>query len=216
MSGRPADGLQKAIKGHVFRPNDPSFAAVAHVFNMRFDHIRPQAVARPVDGTDVRDAVRFTAARGVRVRARSGGHSYAGYSTLANGIVLDLRRLNAVHFDKPSGLVTVGAGAQLIDLYAGLAPHGVAVPGGSCPSVGIAGVALGGGFGLASRHLGLTIDSLHSVSRHRRRPPAHRRPRLGPRSVLGAAGRRRGQLRDRHPVRLSAPTLCPRAARTSR
>jgi FAD/FMN-containing dehydrogenase len=163
VSGRPAEGLQKAIKGHVFRPHDPHFAAVAHVFNTRFDHIRPHAVARPVDGTDVRDAVRFTAARGVRVRARSGGHSYAGYSTLANGIVLDLRRLNAVHFDKPSGLVTVGAGAQLIDVYAGLAPHGVMVPGGSCPSVGIAGVALGGGFGLLSRHLGLTIDSLHSV-----------------------------------------------------
>ena len=163
MSGRPAEGLQKAIRGHVFRAHDADFAAVAHVFNTRFDHILPQAVARPVDGTDVRNAIRFTAARGVRVRARSGGHSYAGYSTLANGIVLDLRRLNAVRFDKPSGLVTVGAGAQLIDLYAGLAPHGVVVPGGSCPSVGVAGVTLGGGFGLASRHLGLTIDSLHSV-----------------------------------------------------
>ena len=103
MSGRPAEGLQKAIRGHVFRAHDADFAAVAHVFNTRFDHILPQAVARPVDGTDVRNAIRFTAARGVRVRARSGGHSYAGYSTLANGIVLDLRRLNAVRFDKPRG-----------------------------------------------------------------------------------------------------------------
>jgi FAD/FMN-containing dehydrogenase len=163
VSGRPADGLKKAIRGRVIQPSDPGFAAAAHVFNTRFDHIRPLAVARPVDGADVRDAVRFTAARGVRVRARSGGHSYAGYSTLADGIVLDLRLLNAVRFDKRSGLVTVGAGAQLIDVYAGLAPHGVTVPGGSCPSVGIAGVALGGGFGLSSRHLGLTIDSLHAV-----------------------------------------------------
>ncbi len=164
MNGSPASGLKNAIRGHVFRPHDPGFEATAHVFNTRFDHVRPQAVARPVDGTDVRDAVRFTVAHGVPVRARSGGHSYAGYSTLTDGIVLDLRRLNGVHFDKPSGLVTVGAGAQLIDLYAGLAPHGVAVPGGSCPSVGIAGVALGGGFGLASRHLGLTIDSLHAAT----------------------------------------------------
>jgi FAD/FMN-containing dehydrogenase len=163
VSGSPASGLQNAIRGHVFQPHDPGFDATAHVFNTRFDHVRPQAVARPVDGGDVRDAVRFTVAHGVRVRARSGGHSYAGYSTLTDGIVLDLRRLNAVRFDKPSGLVTVGAGAQLIDLYAGLAPHGVAVPGGSCPSVGIAGVALGGGFGLVSRHLGLTIDSLKAV-----------------------------------------------------
>jgi hypothetical protein len=48
----------------------------------------------------------------------------------------------------------------LIDLYARLARSGVTVPGGSCPSVGVAGVTLGGGFGLAARHLGLTIDSL--------------------------------------------------------
>jgi FAD/FMN-containing dehydrogenase len=163
VSGSPAGGLRNVISGHVFQPGDPGFAATAQVFNTRFDQVRPLAVARPVNGTDVRDAVRFTVAHGVRVRARSGGHSYAGYSTLTDGIVLDLRRLNGVRFDKPSGLVTVGAGAQLIDLYAGLAPHGVAVPGGSCPSVGIAGVALGGGFGLASRHLGLTIDSLHAV-----------------------------------------------------
>ncbi|MGH2896788.1 MAG: FAD-binding oxidoreductase [Solirubrobacteraceae bacterium] len=163
MSQNPASGLQKAIRGHVFRPHDPGFAATAHVFNTRFDHVQPEAVARPVDSMDVRDAVRFTVAHGVRVRARSGGHSYAGYCTLTDGIVLDLRRLNAVRFDKPSGRVTVGAGAQLIDVYAGLAPHGVTVPGGSCPSVGIAGVALGGGFGLVSRHLGLTIDSLRSV-----------------------------------------------------
>jgi FAD binding domain/Berberine and berberine like len=163
VSGSPASGLQSAIRGHVFQPHDGGFAATAHVFNTRFDSVRPQAVARPVDGLDVRDAVRFTVAHDVRVRARSGGHSYAGYSTLTDGIVLDLRRLNSVTFDKPSGLVTVGAGAQLIDVYAGLASHGVTVPGGSCPSVGIAGVALGGGFGLASRSLGLTIDSLHAV-----------------------------------------------------
>jgi FAD/FMN-containing dehydrogenase len=163
VSGRPPDGLKKAIRGQVLLPHDPGFVAAAHVFNTRFDHVRPRAVARPVDGVDVRDAIRFTAPRGVRVRARSGGHSYAGYSTLADGIVLDLRRLSKVRFDKASGLVTVGAGAQLIDLYAGLAPHGVVVPGGSCPSVGVAGVTLGGGFGLASRRLGLTIDSLHAV-----------------------------------------------------
>ena len=164
MSGSLFRQLRHAIRGQVIAPHDPGFAAAAHVFNTRFDHVLPLTVARPVDGADVRDAVRFTVARGVPVRARSGGHSYAGYSTLNDGIVIDLRHLNGVHFDKPSGLVTVGAGAQLIDLYAGLAPHGVTVPGGSCPSVGIAGVALGGGFGLASRHLGLTIDSLHAAT----------------------------------------------------
>jgi FAD/FMN-containing dehydrogenase len=158
-----SSGLQAAIRGHVFHRGDPGFEGAAHVFNPRFDHVPPTAVARPVDGLDVRDAVRYTVAHHTPVRARSGGHSYAGYSTLASGVVLDLRKLNSVNLDKTAGTATVGAGAQLIDIYSALASHGVTVPGGTCPSMGIAGVTLGGGFGLASRHLGLTIDSLLAV-----------------------------------------------------
>ncbi|MGZ4229393.1 MAG: FAD-binding protein, partial [Solirubrobacteraceae bacterium] len=59
--------------------------------------------------------------------------------------------------------MTVGAGAQLIDVYAALAAHGLTIPAGSCPSVGIAGHALGGGMGLAGRQFGLTADNLLSA-----------------------------------------------------
>lgn len=156
-------GLQHAIRGNVLMPGQPGFESAAHVFNTRFDHVLPIAVARPVDARDVQAAIRFTVARGIAVRARSGGHSYAGYSTLSDGVVLDLRRLNSITVDKGNGIATVGAGCQLIDLSSALADKGVTVPAGSCPSVGVAGVALGGGFGLASRHLGLTIDSLLAV-----------------------------------------------------
>jgi FAD/FMN-containing dehydrogenase len=58
---------------------------------------------------------------------------------------------------------TIGAGSQLIDVYAALAARGVTIPAGSCPSVGIAGHALGGGMGLAARQLGLTADNLLSA-----------------------------------------------------
>jgi FAD/FMN-containing dehydrogenase len=156
-------GLQQAIRGHVFERGAPGFEAAAHVFDPRFDHVLPDAVARPVDGIDVRDAIRFCTGKGIHVRARSGGHSYAGYSTAAHGVVLDLRKLNTISVDPHASTATVGAGTQLIDLYARLAQSGVTVPGGSCPSVGVAGVTLGGGFGLAARHLGLTIDSLRGV-----------------------------------------------------
>ena len=73
------------------------------MFNPRFDHVLPTAVARPVDGLDVRDAIRYTVAHHTPVRARSGGHSYAGYSTLSDGVVLDLRKLNSIHFDQGAG-----------------------------------------------------------------------------------------------------------------
>ena len=74
-----------------------------------------------------------------------------------------LRRLNSVKVDQRNRTATIGAGSQLIDVSSALARHGAALPAGSCPSVGIAGVTLGGGFGLASRYLGLTLDSLLAV-----------------------------------------------------
>jgi FAD/FMN-containing dehydrogenase len=40
------------------------------------------------------------------------------------------------------------------------ARSGATLPDASCPSVGISGVTLGGGFGLAGRHFGLTADNL--------------------------------------------------------
>jgi hypothetical protein len=48
-------------------------------------------------------------------------------------------------------------------VYAALAARGMAIPAGSCPSVGIAGHALGGGMGLAGRRFGLTADNLLSA-----------------------------------------------------
>jgi FAD/FMN-containing dehydrogenase len=152
--------LRQAIRGEVFERGSPGFATAAHVYNERFDGVLPQAVARPLDGPDVRSAVRWALAHGVPVRARSGGHSYAGYSTLSDGVVLDLRRLNRIAVDARARTATVGAGAQLIDVYATLASHGATIPAGSCPSVGVAGVTLGGGMGLAARKLGLTTDNL--------------------------------------------------------
>jgi FAD/FMN-containing dehydrogenase len=156
-------GLKRAIRGHVFVPGQPGFGSAAHVFNRRFDGVVPTAVARPVDARDVRDAIRFTVGHGIHVRARSGGHSYAGYSTLSDGVVLDLRRLSSVKVDQRNRTATIGAGSQLIDVSSALARKGATIPSGSCPSVGIAGVTLGGGFGLAGRHLGLTLDSLLAV-----------------------------------------------------
>ncbi len=79
---------------------------------------------------------------------------------MSDGVVLDLRRLNSIRVDKSNGTATVGAGSQLIDISSTLASKGVTLPAGSCPSVGVAGVTLGGGFGLASRRFGLTVDSL--------------------------------------------------------
>lgn len=171
------------IRGQVIRRGAPGFAQAANVYNTRFDGVLPALVARPVDAADVRTAVSWAVARGVPLRARSGGHSYAGYSTLSGGMVLDLRNLRGVSVNPRAHTATIGAGAQLIDVYAALAARGLTIPAGSCPSVGIAGHALGGGMGLAGRKFGLTADNLLSArivtaDGHASEVSAHQQPDL--------------------------------------
>jgi FAD/FMN-containing dehydrogenase len=147
----------------VIERGSPGFTQAAQVFNELFDDIMPSAIARPLDASDVAGAIRWVAAYDVPFRARSGGHSYAGYSTVADGVVVDLRYLAAISVDSTAGTATVGAGAELIDVYAQLARRGATIPAGSCPSIGVGGHALGGGFGLAARRFGLTADNLIAV-----------------------------------------------------
>jgi FAD/FMN-containing dehydrogenase len=152
--------LAQAIRGPVFARGVKGFAGAARLYNERYDSVLPHAVARPLDANDVADALRFLAAHRTPLRARSGGHSYAGYSTFADGVVLDLRNLRHVVLDRRTGVATIGAGAALIDVYATLNRAGATVPAGSCPSVGVGGHALGGGMGLAGRAFGLASDNL--------------------------------------------------------
>jgi len=151
--------LRAAVRGPVLTPG----SSRGIVYNERYADVRPLAVVRATGAGDVQAAVRWAADAGVRVTARSGGHSYAGYSTARGGLVVDLRGLDRIALSGASGTATVGPGAKLIDVYAKLAARGVTVPAGSCPTVGIGGLALGGGVGLASRKLGTTSDNLVSA-----------------------------------------------------
>jgi FAD/FMN-containing dehydrogenase len=112
---------------------------------------------------DVRKTILWARENHVPIAARSGGHSYAGYSS-TTGVVIDVSRLSSITVDTVAGTASVGAGARLMDVYRALAAHGVTIPGGSCPSVGIAGLTLGGGIGYSGRKLGLTCDSLRALT----------------------------------------------------
>jgi FAD binding domain/Berberine and berberine like len=160
VSAKPARTLRQAMRGPIFNRGAAGYRAAAAVYNERFNGVMPNAVGQPLHGADVQGAVSWAVAHGVPLRARSGGHSYAGYSTLSGGVVLDLRNLRSISVDRGAGAATIGAGAALIDVYRALAAHGVTIPAGSCPSVGIGGHALGGGMGLAGRAFGLTTDNI--------------------------------------------------------
>ncbi|MDQ6938204.1 MAG: FAD-binding protein, partial [Actinomycetota bacterium] len=112
---------------------------------------------------EVAACVRFAADAAVPLAVRAGGHSYGGWSR-GRGLMVDTRGLASVSVDHGAGLARIGAGASLIDVYTALGRQGVAVAGGSCPTVGLTGLSLGGGLGVLNRSFGLTCDAIRAVS----------------------------------------------------
>jgi FAD/FMN-containing dehydrogenase len=152
--------LERAVRGPVLAPGNPQYDRVRRPFSALYDNVRPLAVVQPLDAHDVSAVVEWAQRTGTHIVARSGGHSYAGYST-TTGVVVDLSRMHEVR--SVGSHAIVGTGARLGTIYATPAQYGRAIPAGTCPSVGIGGHALGGGFGLASRAWGLASDNLESI-----------------------------------------------------
>jgi len=150
--------LAGKLTGHVITPNAAGYDLARRSYNPLFDTRRPAAIAQCANTSDVQACVDAAVASHTPIAARSGGHSYAGYSTPDNALVVDLTGLSGVRVDGDTAVV--GAGTRLIDVYAGLAAAGRCLPAGSCPSVGVAGLTLGGGIGVLSRKYGLTCDRL--------------------------------------------------------
>nr|ABI22129.1 oxidoreductase [Streptomyces lavendulae] len=155
--GPPWDALQRSLDGTVVLPGDPQYDTVRSLALRQFDSVRPQAVVRCTTVEDVCEAVRFAARHRVPAVARSGGHSFAGYST-TTGMVIDLSLMNAVRL--AGSVARIQPGCQLVDLEEALAVHGVAVPTGWCPTVAIGGLALGGGLGFLTRMYGVASDRM--------------------------------------------------------
>ncbi len=158
----PADwtALARDLAGPLVRPGEASYGTARLLFDPRFDGQRPAGIAYVKSAHDVSTCLAFVRKFGVPFAARSGGHSYAGWSG-TNGLIIDVSDLKTVAVSGTTA--TVGAGTRLIDFYHGLAAKGRAVPGGSCPTVGIAGLTLGGGVGVTARAYGLTCDNLESL-----------------------------------------------------
>lgn len=159
------EGLSRAIGGQVIAPNGPQFGSAKQVFNTNFNGMTPAAVVTASSPADVQKALTFASANNLKVAPRGGGHSYVGASTANGAMVLDLRQLPGdINYDAATGLVTVTPATSLYAMHQVLAAAGRGIPTGTCPSVGAAGHALGGGLGAHSRHAGLMCDALRSAT----------------------------------------------------
>jgi FAD/FMN-containing dehydrogenase len=161
---KPPDwaALRAKLPGGLVLPGDPGYDAARLPYNPLYDGQHAAAVANCTRAEDVQACVDVARAARIPIAARSGGHSYAGYSAPDGGLIVDLARMAAVDV-RADGTAEIGAGAKLINVYAGLAKANRALPAGSCPTVGVAGLTLGGGIGVLARKFGLTCDRLTSA-----------------------------------------------------
>lgn len=175
--------LEHGLAGDLLRPGEPGFDRAKRLYDPRFDRVAPTAVVRVATAQDVAETIRFARRHDLDLRPRSGGHSYVGASTARGGIQLDLRGMDRVVHDGADDTVRVQAGARLFDIHTALEDAGRTLPSGTCPTVGVAGLTLGGGVGVESRMSGLTCDALDEVvlvtaSGHVRHVGADRNPDL--------------------------------------
>ena len=107
------------------RPSDPRYAEFLAAASKR-KQLSP--ALRAVCNTEraVAVMVDWVRSNGLNFAVRCGGHSYEGFSQ-SSDVAIDVRGLNRIVVDKAAGLVTVGAGVSLFQLYQALAAQGLAL-----------------------------------------------------------------------------------------
>jgi FAD/FMN-containing dehydrogenase len=148
--------------GDLVRPGEPSYDEARQLWNGMFDR-HPALVAMCEGTADVIDAVNFAQEHGLRVAVRGGAHSVAGYSSVDDGVMINLSRMRGVWIDHAAGTVRVEGGATWGDVDRETQAFGLVAPGGVVSDTGVAGLTLGGGIGWVRNKYGLSCDNLLSA-----------------------------------------------------
>jgi hypothetical protein len=161
----PLSSLQSCLSaaGITFvAPAASSFRTARQVWNLRVN-ASPALVSYPKSTIHVSKAVWCARQSGVKLVPRSGAHSYEGYAVQAGKLTLDLSNMHSVQLGA-RGIATIQAGARLGPIYLALWEQGKrTMPAGTCPTVGIGGHILGGGYGMLARRYGLASDRLVGI-----------------------------------------------------
>jgi FAD/FMN-containing dehydrogenase len=150
--------LDQRLSGRLSRPGDGGYAAATAIWAKPVGPM-PRAVAHCRTAQDVQSAIRAARDSDLSLSVRGGGHDWAGRA-LCDGIVIDLTAMNDVTLSPDYRAARISGGARASDVLAVTDPRGLAVVTGSCSSVGMTGLTLGGGYGSLIARFGLALDNL--------------------------------------------------------
>ncbi|KAI1131761.1 hypothetical protein F5Y10DRAFT_275322 [Nemania abortiva] len=145
----------------VLLPSDDEFATRQRSIWSLSAQILPGCIVRPHTTQEVAIAVHMFSTHEWEFAIRSGGHTpWAGASSVAGGIILDLSLLASIQYDYIDSAVIVGPGALWKDVYAKLDQVGRMVAGGREGNVGVGGLILGGGYSFLTARKGFACDTV--------------------------------------------------------
>ncbi|HML36232.1 MAG TPA: FAD-binding oxidoreductase [Bacillota bacterium] len=151
------------LSGSIVTPCDDSYNEDRQGWNRAVQHY-PLVINYCRTSEDVSNAVMWAMRNHVELRIRGGGHNYEGYSNGNCVLVIDVSKMKNMELDQQSHTVCVQGGVTNRELYEYIASKGYPFPGGTCPTVGVSGYALGGGWGLSCRYFGLGCDSIEEIT----------------------------------------------------
>jgi hypothetical protein len=154
--------LSSQIAGNVITPNGSEYEAACLIFNRAFD-LRPAVIVRCASQSDVARALEFAQIKNLQVAVHGGGHSRLGHGMVDGGVVIDLSSMKRIDVDAGKRVARAEAGALVRDLDTATQRFGLATTSGGCPTVGIAGLTLGGGEGRLMEKYGAACDNLLSA-----------------------------------------------------
>src|SRR5437660_8879057 len=160
VSKSPSEAYVGGVK--FLTPDAPDYAAAREVYNAGI-LTQPKIIAFCVSETGVQHAVERAKAENWPVAVKAGGHSFEGFCLNDNGLVVSVSPMREMQLDPKTGILTAGAGCRLEEVNKFLLAKGRFLPAGSCRTVGLAGLTLGGGYGMFARKWGLTCDHLRRV-----------------------------------------------------
>jgi FAD/FMN-containing dehydrogenase len=162
LEGTALQDLRDSLHGRLLLPQDPAYEEARHIVNRRFDK-HPACIIQAAGPADVRYAVDFARENRLLLAVKGGGHSDLGASTCDGGLMIDLSAMRGVRVDASARRAWVMGGTLTGSIEHEAAAEGLMAPLGDRNTVGIGGLATGGGFGRISRRFGLTLDTIKSV-----------------------------------------------------
>jgi len=160
--GIAARELRAQTQARVVVRGDEDYIPTRRIWNEAVQD-QPALIVVCKAAADVQAALRIAREYRLPLSVRGGGHDWAGRALRHDGLVIDLSHMKQVSADVDASVATIQGGATAAEVTSAVAPYGLVAATGSCGTVGIVGLTLGGGYGPLMPRYGLASDNLLSA-----------------------------------------------------